>query len=343
MKKIFFALAALVLAFTGCSQEEDAIQVSEKKAVKVVVNMDKPGFGEDTRAARTDWEDGDNVAVVLNNDFDKVFFLTYSKSTSEWTSELFFYIEDYRYYGYIDEDEDYNPGPEHIAEEKDYLSSLTSGGSSGGLKAIYCSSGISYYAPIPEDAATDAALTGVNIVSFASDDKLGECIMTFEGEDGSFEVSGNEEDGYVLTLHITMVPQVAQFTIKDLSAGTDANTGKLSDGGEVGVGGLIAYSGGTITSSGITLNQVAAGYFYKPCWVHPNTDGISIYAAVDSSYEPAVDSDFIQFSVDGGEGYYVREFGPYATYKAKVTPGAAIIMDGPTDATIEAGKWVEPA
>ena len=49
MKKIFFALAALVLAFTGCSQEEDAIQVSEKKAVKVVVNMDKPGFGEDTR------------------------------------------------------------------------------------------------------------------------------------------------------------------------------------------------------------------------------------------------------------------------------------------------------
>ena len=33
MKKMFFALAALVLAFTGCSQEEDAIQVSEKKAI----------------------------------------------------------------------------------------------------------------------------------------------------------------------------------------------------------------------------------------------------------------------------------------------------------------------
>ena len=136
MKKIFFALAALVLAFTGCSQEEDAIQVSEKKAVKVVVNMDKPGFGEDTRAARTGWEDGDNVAVALNDDIDKIFFLTYSKSTSEWTSELFFYIEDDGCYRYIDEDEDSNPGPEQIAAERDYLGSL----SSGGLKAIYCSS-----------------------------------------------------------------------------------------------------------------------------------------------------------------------------------------------------------
>ena len=74
MKKIFFALAALVLAFTGCSQEEDAIQVSEKKAVKVVVNMDKPGFGEDTRAPRQGWVDGDNVAVVLKDDLDKIFF-----------------------------------------------------------------------------------------------------------------------------------------------------------------------------------------------------------------------------------------------------------------------------
>ena len=70
MKKIFFALAALVLAFTGCSQEEDAIQVSEKKAVKVVVNMDKPGFGEDTRAPRQGWEDGDQVIVALNYDSD---------------------------------------------------------------------------------------------------------------------------------------------------------------------------------------------------------------------------------------------------------------------------------
>ena len=67
MKKMFFVLAALVFAFIGCSQEEEAIQVSEKKAVKVVVNMDKPGFGEDARAARQGWEDGDEVVAVLNN------------------------------------------------------------------------------------------------------------------------------------------------------------------------------------------------------------------------------------------------------------------------------------
>ena len=79
MKKMFFALAALVLAFIGCSQEDEAIQTNEQKAVKVVVNMDKPGFGEDTRAARTGWEDGDNVAVVLKDDLDKIFerFLCY--------------------------------------------------------------------------------------------------------------------------------------------------------------------------------------------------------------------------------------------------------------------------
>jgi len=325
MKKMFFALAALVLAFTGCSQEDEVIQTNEQKAVKVVVNMDKPGFGEDTRAPRQDWEAGDQVVVVLDDDFEHLIELTYDGTV--WEEEVQFLNVADEVWEEVDED-----------EANEYLDDLTN----GSLKAIYCSSGIKLFAPFP----TVDDLTGIDIYSNArgnwdydEPNPLGECIMTCEG--GTYSKDGE------LTLNITMVPQVAQFTIRGLTAGTGANTGKLSDGGEVGVGGLIAYSGGTITSSGIVLNKVAAAPYNNPCWVHPNTDGInpvgiSIYAAVDSSYEPDVYSDFINFSVDDENGYYVREFGPYATYKEKVTNGAAIIMDGPTGAAIAADKWYEP-
>lgn len=323
MKKIFFALAALVLAFTECSQEEDAIQVSEKKAVKVVVNMDKPGFGTDARAARKGWEDGDNVAVVLNDDFDKIFFLTYSKSTSEWTSELFFYIEDYGYYGYIDEDDDSNPGPNQIAAQEEYLSSL----SSGSLKAIYCSSGISHAAPNPEGAATDAELTGVNIVSFASVDKLGECIMTCdEGDNGTYSVSEG-----VLTLDITMKPRVAQYTIRDLN---------IEDGWNISIHGPVnGYAGGIITPDGIDLTLIEDVLYGYP---HQNGNDISIFAAPWQSNEDIPDfmleelpDDFempenmyqmplYDFSVQTEEKMFGREF----DYK-EVKIGGAVIFDGP--------------
>ena len=341
MKKIFFALAALVLAFTGCSQEEDAIQVSEKKAFKVVVNMDKPGFGEDTRAPRQGWEGDEEVVVVLNNYFGAFVHLYYEGYSREWQASYYIY-----------DGEEFDAIYDYKVSE--FIGNLkTELGDNGNLKAIYLSSGEVYpengdstpatRASIPEQ---DVTLLGnvpetLRIVSNAVGEGKGECIMTCE--DGSFEISGNEEDGYVLALNIMMVPQVAQFTIKNLSDDEEEDEGKLSDGGEVGVGGLIAYSGGTITSSGIELNQVAVGNYYKPCWVHPNTDGISIYAAVDSSYEPDADSDFIQFSVSNETYYYVREFGPYDTYKEKVTNGAAIIMDGPTGAAIAPDKWYEPA
>ena len=89
MKKIFFVLAALVLAFTGCSQEEDAIQVSEKKAAKVVGNMDKPGFGTDARAARQGWEDGDEVVAVLNNgNVFRYLKLTYDGTLKTWETKV---------------------------------------------------------------------------------------------------------------------------------------------------------------------------------------------------------------------------------------------------------------
>ena len=324
MKKIFFALAALVLAFTGCSQEEDAIQVSEKKAVKVVVNMDKPGFGEDTRAARTGWEYGDEVVVMLDNDLEHLISLMYNEIG--WRAMVV----------YLDVDT-FRPMTED--DQNDYLAAL----SSGTLKAIYCSSGIYGAQPYPDVEDFDS----IEIISNARNNgdynedldfvpnPLGECIMTCE--DGTYSKKEGE-----LTLTITMIPRVAQFTIKNLS---DDEEGKTSEGLEVGVAGgnLVAYAGGYIMPDGIMLRQVYMAGFYNACWVHPNTDGtnpvgISIYASPYAGLSEFEDYETYIFSV----GDYIREFN-CNDYKDRIYNGAAIIMDGPTDAAIEAEKWYTPA
>ena len=322
MKKMFFALAALVLAFTGCSQEDEAIQTNEQKAVKVVVNMDKPGFGEDTRAPRQGWEEGDVVGIILNDDFEHVLFLAYSGTA--WESESFFLMEvpwsSEKIYNY-DEDDDGNPSSAHQTQKAEYFSSIEA---SGSLKAIYCSSGHSYFDPIFEGGD----VVGTKYVSNAGYDEenlMGECVMTCV--DGTYSVNDD-----VLTLNITMKPQVAQFTIRDLAVGTN---GKTSEGLEVAVAGgnLIAYAGGTITSSGIELNRVNDVGYYNACWVHHNDDGISIYASVDAGYEFTPNDTHYTFSV----GDDCRNF-DCATYKTKISNGAAIIMDGPETSGAE-DKW----
>ena len=327
MKKIFFALAALVLAFTGCSQEEDAIQVSEKKAVKVVVNMDKPGFGEDTRAARTGWEKNDQVIVVLDDDFEHLIALKYDGTS--WKEVVLFFDAAYGEWE--------NPG---LTATDSYLASLPS---IGDLKAIYCSSGISNFAPFPEEVETVKDLKGIDIYSRARaygyyDDiefkptPYGECIMTCE--DGTYSASSG-----VLTLNITMKPQVAQFTIKNLSDDGDDEEGKTSEDYEVGVAGgnLITYAGGIITTDGIMLDPLVHLNGYNACWVHPNTDGISIYASVDPETNEFGADETYTFMI--GDDYY-RDFNCNA-YKSRIYNGAAIIMDGPyTDGA--ASKWGAP-
>mgnify|MGYP003536932332 CR=1 FL=1 len=182
-----------------------------------------------------------------------------------------------------DEDDEGNPTPAHEAQKADYFSNIIA---SGNLKAIYCSSGLSYFDPIFEDDE----LVGTQYLSYASHDEenlMGECIMTCEN--GTYEVE-ETADGYVLKLDITMIPKVAQFTIKDLS---DNEEDKTSQDYEVGVAGgnLITYAGGIITPEGIELNQVKDVGHYNACWVHPNTDGISIYASVDAEANEFDDDD----------------------------------------------------
>ena len=334
MKKMFFALAALVLAFTGCSQEEDAIQVSEKKAVKVVVNMDKPGFGEDARAARDGWEGDEEVVVVLGNYFGAFVHLYYEGYAREWQAS---------YYKYDGEEFD----AIYAYKVSEFIGNLkTKLGNNGNLKAIYLSSGEVYpengdstpatRASNPEQDVTllDDVPETLRIVSYAVGEGKGECIMTCE--DGSFEISGNEEDGYVLALNITMVPQVAQFTIKDLNVEDDYYVEYA--------GTITAYAGGTITPAGVELNPVGEPGYEYGAWVHDNEDGISIYA---SPWQVAPDGFDMEMLEDvGGLGYfcftlydadnnqYYREFKEKNTLKN----GGAVIFDGPTTDGAE-DKW----
>lgn len=330
MKKIFFALAALVFAFTGCSQEEDAIQVSEKKAIKVVVNMDKPGFGEDTRAPRQGWEYGDEVVVMLDDDLEHLISLMYNETS--WHVMVMFFDDATGQWA----PKFSKPGKVDEAATAEYLASLPS---SGDLKAIYCSSGIYGAKPYPDDAETVEDLEAIEIISYARNNvdnndnpyPLGECVMTCE-EGGIYSKIDGE-----LTLTITMKPQVAQFTIKNLS---DDEEGKTSEGLEVGVAGgnLITYAGGTINKTeGIILDPLVHLDGYNACWVHPNTDGISIYASVDAETNEFADYETYTFYV--GDDYY-RDFN-CNEYKSRIYNGAAIIMDGPYTDGAES-KWGEP-
>ena len=319
MKKIFFALAALVLAFTGCSQEEDAIQVSEKKAVKVVVNMDKPGFGEDTRAPRTGWEGDEEVVVVLDNYFGAFVHLCYEGYSGEWQASYFIY-----------DGEEFDPVYGYNVSE--FIGNLkTKLGDDGNLKAIYLSSGEVYpengdstpatRASIPEQDVTllDDVPETLRIVSNAVGEGKGECIMTCE--DGSFEISGNEEDGYVLALNIMMVPQVAQFTIRH-SDPIDMSKEVLCVGGA-----LTAYCGATLTSEGFVLKEANLEEIYD-CWPHANEDGVSIYASPWTESKDGIEKGTFKFGYwnDQGAAYsYIRTF----TGKTELENGDAVIMDGP--------------
>ena len=84
MKKFICAISAFAVIFAvGCSKD-DAEKVAPE--YDIVVNMDKPSFGDDTRAARTSWENGDVVYVNFNADIntaEKYLTLTYNAGT--WT------------------------------------------------------------------------------------------------------------------------------------------------------------------------------------------------------------------------------------------------------------------
>lgn len=86
MKKIILAFSIVAMAFVGCSKDDVENPAPE---YQIVVNMDKPSFGEDVRAARTSWESGDEVYVAFNGDvyvgFEVQKYLKLTYDGSSWT------------------------------------------------------------------------------------------------------------------------------------------------------------------------------------------------------------------------------------------------------------------
>ena len=311
MKKIFFALAALVLAFTGCSQEEDAIQVSEKKAVKVVVNMDKPGFGEDTRAPRTKWEAGDEVICTMGGPSTGI-RLTYDANSDSWTTKML------RISGPNYREADFDAVMASFLENPE--------DAEGRIMAAYFSSGIQSLAFVAPPTTTMPTMAITTNASLAST-KMGECVMTCE--DGTYKVEETASE-YVLTLDITMKPRVAQYTIRNLN---------VEDGWNISIEGPVnGYAGGKITPDGVELTLIEDVLYGYP---HQNGNDISIFAAPWQSnadipdfirslpgYEITSEESYKEpyyFTVHDEDTYwFVREF----DYK-EVAIGGAVIMDGP--------------
>jgi hypothetical protein len=285
--------------------------------------MDKPGFGEDTRAARTGWVEGDEVVIMLGEDLEHLISLYYNGTSWE---EMVTYLD-------VD-----TFRPMTGSAPNEYLASLPI---SGDLKAIYCSSGIFGAKPFPDDAETVEDLEGIDIISYARNNEdydedleefipnpYGECIMTCDkGDNGTYTVSEG-----VLTLNITMKPRVAQYTIRNLNV---ANGWSIAIHGPVNF-----YAGACFTEEKIVLTPIEYALYGYP---HQNGNDISIFAApwqsnadipdfmleeLPPDFEMPVNmyqTVFYEFTVnDEGSNVFGREFD-----FTQVAIGGAVIMDGP--------------
>ena len=321
MKKLIFTLAALSLVFVGCNTDKEFEQPVENKALKVGVNMDKPSFGDDTRAARTDWEDGDEVIGTIGSPGIGI-RLTYDADSDSWTTKMLRISNT----NYVEADFD-----EVMAS---FLENPED--AEGRIMAAYFSSGIqslAFVAPPTTTLPTMAITTNASLTS------MGECVMTCEN--GTYKVEETASE-YVLTLNITMKPQVAQFTIRNLNVEDDWN---ISIHGPVN-----GYAGGIITPYGVELTLIEDVFNGYP---HQNGNDISIFAAPwqsnadipdfmledlpdgfempENMYQTLLYAFTVQ---DGGDNWFERVFDDYKAVKI----GDAVIMDGPYTSGAE-DKW----
>ena len=344
MKKLIFTLAALSLVFVGCNTDKEFEQPVENKALKVVVNMDKPSFGDDTRAARTDWEDGDEVVVTLDNNIAYYcLILTYDGTSKKWATTV---MEPNLRTGVFAEGS-ISTIADDILGDATEVSSIA--------RAAYFSSGVAeiVYGNLSAAASTRASVTnGLIIATNASQgcswkgdtpsvgDRFGECIMICR--EGGFTLK-ETDDSYELTLDITMQPMVAQFTIRDL---------KVEDDWTIYVDAPMTFAaGGYFTERGIYLNAIE---YQNLGYCHQNGNDISIYAVPWQSNDDIpsymlpddVDFDTLDEDFYTTCPYYVnihstdwsidveRDFG----VKGVLEAGDAVIVDGPYTSGAE-DKW----
>ena len=183
MKKILFVLSALVVFAVGCSKND--IDTPETK-YDLVVNINKPSFGDDTRASRNSWEDGDEVTLFFGEDFLQRKWLVLTYQDGEWSPK-----DEGWFNGYVNE----------LANKDDKS-----------LAAVYCST--------PGDLDL-AEVDGNKYVGRWESSNNGMLIMFCEN--GSFEV---DSVNGIIEINATLVPKsdkysFVQFTIRNISAETD--------------------------------------------------------------------------------------------------------------------------
>ena len=183
MKKILFVLSALVVFAVGCSKND--IDTPETK-YDLVVNINKPSFGDDTRASRNSWEDGDEVTLFFGKDFLQSKWLVLTYQDGEWS-------------------------PKDEGWFNEYVNELANKDDKS-LAAVYCST--------PGDLAL-ANVSGTEFVSRWESSEHGMLIMFCK--DGDFEV---DSVNGIIEINATLVPysdtySFVQFTIRNISAETD--------------------------------------------------------------------------------------------------------------------------
>ena len=261
MKKILFAFSALAIALVvGCSKEDIDIPSPE---YKLVINMDKPTFGDDTRAERTSWKDGDVVYVVFNGD----------------------------------------SGDKNVNTTLKYLK-LTYNGASWAPEWV----GTTAAEVATKETKTlnagymDTVPTGVELWNgglYLNTEFIGVCCMTCK--DGTYTVEGS-----TITLNMTLKPEVAQITIKNLNA---------TDGWELKCDQLLSIKGFGIGASAYTSNLE----YNNSLRGYANDDGVSFYGS------PRNGTNDYTFTLYNDSKTYTRTFTGKSLKK-----GDAVIMNGPT-------------
>lgn len=131
----------------------------------------------------------------------------------------------------------------------------------------------------------------------------GVCVMLCDN--GTYTVSGN-----TLTLNITLVPECAQITVRNIN---------IYDDWTLSCDKVLSLGGFTI-SPALEPSVATREYNYPLCGF-ANVDGVSFFGS------PAADTSSLTFTLSNGEKSYTRSF----TGKS-LSNGDAIIMSGPFNA-----------
>jgi len=306
MKRLFFVLCTFAVMFAaGCSKEEIETPLPE---YKLVVNMDKPSFGDNTRAPRRCWENGDEVVVVFHSCAEfvnpnvpqyseiitgrKYLKLTYDATDDSWAQEWV------------------GTTPAEIAADNVKI-----------CAAAYGSSGF-----VDASVESNGLLLKSNY-SVSEGNIKGECVMACE--DGTYTVEDN-----VISLNITMTPLVSQFTVRNISVNHGKKWGmaicRMENKQHSPITSCVMPRIQSSLKDGCMMifSETAIGW----CNGYDNEDGVAFFCH-PWSYQ---NTELI-FIISDGESVYSRTF--KFSDSINIGAGDAIIMDGPT--AVNLNGWVE--